>query len=586
MKTFSKITFLTIMAFSLLLIISLDFYLRTSNEKKVIANLKDEAHKTVLLSKAYLRNTKFFEEDSLTILNQLKQISEIVEQTIVFVSKEGKEFPDLTEGNSNNKVSVLNQPDIKSAMKGEFGIYRSSNNKSGEEVFYYSESIKNNGLLIGFIRISFPYAEYSERLNSINPIILFSDLLILFFSLLLYIIVNSYFQKQFRMLITPMKNSFKSKHFEVIPPQKTEEFQELATAFNHFANCLIEKNKKLKKENLLIVELLNSLEEGIAAFDEESFIIFHTDNFQSILQLELNSEKLHIYDFIDFPPLINDIRKFLIDKKPITRKIKYYGNKFIEYAILPISLEANKPGFTIVVRDISEIRQLEKIRTDFVANVSHEFKTPLTSIRGFAETLLSNKIEDEKLRERFLLKIKKQTDYLENLVTDLLKLNRIEKGEAVELEPIPILPIVKEIIEEFTAKAEMTEITLEFKNNISNDVIVLANENLIRNTLSNLISNAFQYSPSGGVVKVSVNVEEAFVKFEVKDEGIGISAKEQPRIFERFYRTKEAKDMFSTGSGLGLSIVKNAVELLKGDYGVESQLGKGSAFWCKIPIII
>ncbi len=584
MKTYSKKILFYIFSATVLLIIISNFYLLYSIRNKAVDTVKEEAHKTAVIADKIMSEDNFAPLDSLLLQKKISRISFLTGHTIFFIDKNGNVISSDTTSSKKRKASnPLEEPDVKKAMKIGYGFYRFSDSSSDAESFFYSEPVKPNGKMIGFVRIKIYPDEYYHKVNFVIPVIIFIDILIIAFAFLLFFVIIYDFKKSFTSLLLPMKRSLEDKTFEIIPPQNIYEFQELAFSFNSFAECIIKKYKMKKEEHYLIEELLESLEDGIAAFDEESRLIFSNGFFDKLFNIS-SDKKNHIYDIIDFPPLINDVNKFLSDKNPIYRETKFYGEKYINYSILPLSLEAGKPGFTIVVRDITEKHRLEKIRTDFVANVSHEFKTPLTSIRGFAETLLNNEIIDEDLRERFLLKIKHQTDYLENLVTDLLKLNRIEKNQLVELEKINIIPIIDDIIEEFIPKAAQAKQKLIYNKNVPDKVEVIANDNLIRNILSNLIANAIQYSKADSTIKVYLNISEDYLKIEVEDKGIGIPAKELPRIFERFYRTQDAKNKFSTGSGLGLSIVKNAVELLNGKHGAESVPGEGSIFRCEIPL--
>ncbi len=582
MKTYSKKIFLYISISVFLLIIASDFFVWYSVKNKAIETIKEEAHETILLSERLFDKTDFVRPDSVRLLSKIKRISYLTGHDISFIDKEGRAISSL---GATGGANLLNEPDVETAMKGGRGYYHYYDKEKNGENFYYAEPLKKNGKMIGALRVSIHPDEYYDKISFVLPTIISLDIIMLLFSLFLFFVITADFKKSFASLIKPVKENFNSNSFERIPRQEVYEFQEMAALFNNFAECIINKYKMKKEEHYLIEELLNSLEDGIAAFDENNLLIFSTNRFYKILNINSDEERAHIYDIIEFPPLLNDINEFLSNKNPVYRKIKFYGGKYIDYSILPLSLEAGKPGFTIVVRDITDKRRLEKIRTDFVANVSHEFKTPLTSIRGFAETLLNNDILDFDLRKRFLEKIKKQTDYLENLVTDLLKLNRIEKNQLVELERIDIIPVADEIIEEFAPKANNVNQKLIYNNEAGKRVFVIANENIIRNILSNYLANAIQYSEENGTITVNLKLAGNSLRIEVCDEGIGIPPKEASRVFERFYRTKPAKDKFSTGSGLGLAIVKNAVELIHGKYGAESIPGEGSTFWCEIPIV-
>jgi len=280
--------------------------------------------------------------------------------------------------------------------------------------------------------------------------------------------------------------------------------------------------------------------------------------------------------------MLNDIQKYHKKKSVIIREIKYYEDKYLKYKINPFKFAEDDLGFIIVIRDITKIHNLETMRTDFVANVSHEFKTPLTSIRGYSETLLAGSVKDEKTKFRFIEKIRTQSVYLENLVTDLLQLARIESKEIEDIERINIVPIVKSIASEFRSISTAKKLKFNFNNNLENDCFVNANIKVIYNIVANLLSNAIQYSKENGNITLTINEENDIIRIEVNDDGIGIPDNDKSRIFERFFRVKKASAIYAEGSGLGLSIVKNAVELLSGSFGFESEENVGSLFWVEL----
>jgi two-component system phosphate regulon sensor histidine kinase PhoR len=579
MKSISKKLLLYFFIFYLVSILIIDTFLWIEINGKAVATIKSEAHKTVLLAQQLLPDNSLRNLSPKTLGEKSRQISKLTGLNIFLLNKEGNILSDSTA-----KKNLLNENDIQQAMKSGSGFAEVTNQHTGQKNYFYAEPIKFNGRITGFIRVSILPEEFTGKTAFITQTIFPVSLLLLIIFFFFYFLVNKYLSQKLTDLTTPIKNSLRKKKFAPIPSQSSVELNEIATAFNHFAECMITNYKTIKNDKDNLEQLLCSLEDGVATFNSDNILLFSSPQFNSILEFEQIEEDIHIYDLIDFPPLINDVHEFLESNKPVKRKTKYYKHKYIEYLITPLSRENHKKGFTIVLRDITDVHKLEKIRSDFVANVSHEFKTPLTSIRGFAETLLTPTEIPADTRERFLNKIRKQTIFLENMVNDLLQLSRIERNEAIEIAPFNIVPLIDEIVEETRNKTAAEKLTFNYVSKFTDDIIVNANEVLIRNIISNLLSNAIQYSKEAGEITLTVEAEQKRVRIEVADNGIGIDPKELSRIFERFYRTKDAKDKFSTGSGLGLSIVRNAIELLHGKYGVSSNPGEGSIFWCEIEL--
>ena len=224
------------------------------------------------------------------------------------------------------------------------------------------------------------------------------------------------------------------------------------------------------------------------------------------------------------------------------------------------------------------------MRQDFVANVSHEFKTPLTAIQGFAETLLSGAMDDPRNNRRFLEIIRDHATRLARLTNDLLKLARIEAGKLeVEFFPVQLLEVIERSAETTLLKASQKQITLEV--DVPPDLpTVRGDASLLRDVLQNLIDNAIQYTPAGGRIQVSATVGAREVVISVADTGIGIPLADQERIFERFYRVDAARSREAGGTGLGLSIAKHIVEAHGGRLWVESEVGRGSKFFFSVPL--
>jgi two-component system phosphate regulon sensor histidine kinase PhoR len=243
------------------------------------------------------------------------------------------------------------------------------------------------------------------------------------------------------------------------------------------------------------------------------------------------------------------------------------------------------PGAVLVFHDVTDLRRLERMRQDFVANASHELKTPLASIKAYVETLLDGALHDDEVNVRFLRQIDEQAERLSALILDLLSLARLESGQDFfQHRPQPLRPLVDRCVERHRDRAEAKG--LAFGPDLAGlgpDVLVHADEEAIRQILDNLIDNAIKYTPEGGRVAVGGRVAEDSVEIVVRDTGIGIPRDELPRVFERFYRVDKARSRELGGTGLGLSIVKHLAQSLGGHVWVESRVGAGSTFAVRLP---
>ena len=269
-------------------------------------------------------------------------------------------------------------------------------------------------------------------------------------------------------------------------------------------------------------------------------------------------------------------------RKEVKLSIGIWMKHFEIYGAPIISNDNEWKGIVLVFHDITELKKLEQVRKDFVANVSHELKTPVTSIKGFAETLLDGAMNERETLHSFLQIIQKESDRLQSLIYDLLELSRIEReGFQLTIERVDLHQIVHDVLHTLEKNAAKKRISLAYENGRS--CIIEGDRLRIQQILFNLVTNAISYTPPRGKVTVTLSEENDHVKLSVNDTGIGIEKEEIPRIFERFYRVDKARSRNSGGTGLGLAIVKHLVDAHKGDIVVDSELGKGSCFTVLLP---
>jgi two-component system phosphate regulon sensor histidine kinase PhoR len=246
-------------------------------------------------------------------------------------------------------------------------------------------------------------------------------------------------------------------------------------------------------------------------------------------------------------------------------------------------------GVLLVLHDTSELRRLERVRQEFVANVSHELKTPLSVIKACVETLLEGAADDPQHRAPFLERIAEQADRLHALILDLLSLARIESGtEVFQSQAVPLGPAVAACLERHRTRAKGKDLLLEAVAPSAafdgkEELAAWADEEAINQILDNLVDNALKYTPPGGRIAVSWRAENGEVCLEVRDTGIGIPEQDLPRIFERFYRVDKARSRELGGTGLGLSIVKHLVHAMQGSVQATSRLGQGTMFLVRLP---
>lgn len=342
---------------------------------------------------------------------------------------------------------------------------------------------------------------------------------------------------------------------------------------------------RLENENSQIQAILGSMVEGVIAVDKDTKVISVNPAVEKIFHL-LRKEtegKLFLEAFRNngISELINNV---LNKKEFISTELNLAWplQRIFLCNASPIFENNSISGCLVVIHDITEIRRLEKVRSDFVANVSHELKTPLTSIKGFVETLLEGAIEDKQNSYNFLKIIQNHTERLNSLINDLLDLSFIESKKAsLKIEEFKIRDLLDEVLCAF--RSQINKKLIEVYNGLAVGLSVRADRDRIEQVLVNLIDNAIKFNREKGFIKIYAEDLKDKIKITVEDSGSGIPQKDNPRIFERFYRVDKARSRELGGTGLGLSIVKHIVELHGGTVGVESIEGLGSQFCFSLP---
>ena len=355
-----------------------------------------------------------------------------------------------------------------------------------------------------------------------------------------------------------------------------DEIGYLAQTFNNMADQLeVKINDSLDKQNKLEA-ILESMESGVIALDNNERIILINPYSRKLFDLKEDiigkkiSDCIMDYDLINFIRVLPDINSKEIKLlHPIEREIKVKKAPIISQAKNPM-------GIVITVQDITDIRRLENMRSEFVANVSHELKTPLTSIKGFSETL--RYVEDNSTKNKFLNIIDKEAERLTNLINDILILSNIESLSKMENEEFKPNEVIENIIYIVGKQAEKKQVKISFITDFDGNL--KGSKDKFYQLALNLIENAIKYSNENGNVKIILTSDNENFIFKVIDNGIGIPKSDIPRVFERFYRVDKSRS--TRGTGLGLAIVKHIVKLFNGDINIESTEGVGSTFTVKI----
>lgn len=346
-----------------------------------------------------------------------------------------------------------------------------------------------------------------------------------------------------------------------------------------------EKINKLERQNNQIQAIIEGMVEGVIAVAKDTRILSINPQVETIFGISKDkTEGRFFLEVIRNNDIAEIIDRVLEEGKLVSRELTLVWpiQRTFQVNASPLFERNKTTGCLLVIHDVTEIRKLEKMRSDFVANVSHELKTPLTSIKGFVETLLEGALEDKENSRHFLQIIQEHASRLDSLVNDLLDLSGLESKEiALDKKEVNIKRLADDILAGFRSQLKKKSVAAE--NNLAPDLAVRVDKEKIGQVLTNLIDNAIKFNRQNGSIKIYQDNLGDKIKVIVEDSGIGIPPKDIPRIFERFYRVDKARSRELGGTGLGLSIVKHIVELHGGMVGVESTEGLGSKFSLLLP---
>jgi two-component system phosphate regulon sensor histidine kinase PhoR len=369
-----------------------------------------------------------------------------------------------------------------------------------------------------------------------------------------------------------------------VPESSVTETKDLYISTNILARTLQSLNNEQKLQRNRLETTLQNIPSAILLVNNHGDVVVSNDTYNRLFNNDGPSLKGNYEEAINYPAINRMIKEAIATEKTINEAVEIKINvhqKYFDAAVVPVLSKTRKKleGIVIVLHDITQLKTLEQMRKDFVANVSHELKTPITSIKGFSETLLDGAKNDPDSLDMFLNIILKEANRIQVLVSELLELSKIERTSHLQLSPVNMADKVVNCIEVVQQLALKKHI--DIKLNMEPDVYILAEPSKLKQVIINLLSNAINYSFENNSIEVTVRQSEGASILEIKDYGIGISEEEQVRIFERFYRVDKARSRDSGGTGLGLAIVKHIVEVFNGEIEVESQPGEGSTFRVK-----
>jgi len=518
---------------------------------------------------SYLEDQRFGEMDSF-----VKEFGKDINTRITVVNKEGIVLADSDE-DPKSMVNHRFRPEIASALDGEIGESLRFSNTVKEDMLYVGLPIEREGEIAGVLRVSLYLKDINLFLSRLRSTIFQIVLLITALAMAGALFFTFAFSRPIKELTLASKRIASGDFDTRVFLKSRDELRELATSFNFMTEKIQNLFTELSRQKEELASIIRSIEEGLLALGQDGKILLSNESFNRIIRSD-SVEGKYYWEAVRKPEFIELIKKVQEEKKNYAEELLFDGKTYLcSAALLP-----SREEIVVTLHDITKIRELEKIKKDFVVNVSHELRTPLTAIKGYVETL------EEEVNEKagdYLKIIKKHTDRLILIVKDLLLLSELEEKETkLEPEKVDVRSLIENVLAIFEQQLKEKKLKTEIK--VVNKIPLIKGDPFkLEQMFLNIIDNAVKYTKRGKIT-ISLKKEDKDLAVEIEDTGIGIPDEHLSRVFERFYVVDKSRSRSLGGTGLGLSIVKHIALLHNGKVNVESAPGKGTKFKILLPV--
>ncbi len=477
----------------------------------------------------------------------------------------------------------LQQEEYSSAARVGEGWRRDSGHPAK---IHLVRTVVSNGVHLGYLTTTLSTDAIEEEQGAVRQSIAVGGALVALFGLIATFSLDKRRAASIEVLRRHISALARGSHQQIPPTMKTWELADCMNSLSSIAEELTERIQRSAQNKKELTTILASMSEGLLAVDQEGQVILVNDAGRKILSLDdrasLPATLAEIPDAAVFQDLI---RRTMEAGVALAEEIDLNDSgRNIAVQIAPLRDENRDVGGAVcLLSDVTSVRRLENMRREFVANVSHELKTPLTAIQGAAETIHGDESMPAAIREKFISQIVKNARRLDCLINDVLELSRLQSSdEHLSKSRQNLIALARESVAQFKETASLKGVTLKIE--VPDDELFVDGDlRALKSVVDNLVVNAVKYTPRGGRVLVRLKSLLSQVVLEVSDTGEGIASEHQARIFERFYRVDAARSRVEGGTGLGLAIVKNCVLAHDGQIEVESQVGEGSTFRVKLP---
>ena len=559
-------------------------------QEQIVNQIKIRLHDAAVLVASDILDELVLERAE-SLQTQLLRLRQKLDTRITLVNLDGIVIADSDRVSVSDVLQMENhreRPELREARLQGQGTAQRRSSTLEKPMLYFAIRVDKNQEPAGLVRTALPMTRVNQQISSITQVLWVAAILVNLAVAGLTFFLSAHVMEPIAALTKSAQAIASGNYTSALRVKRQDELGTLANSFNLMSEQFSAREQQLRESNQRLEAVLGGMAEGVIAVDERDRVILANAAAAELLGFTMaDVESLSLLEVVRhhmLQQLVTDTRATeSLQRAELEVHSGSENRRVLDVQSTPLP-DTSPQRVILVLHDVTDLRRLESMRQEFVANVSHELKTPLSSIRAYAETLSAGAVNDPEHRGTFLHRIEEQADRLNNLIQDLLSLSRIESGrQTYDIATVNVADIVTTCIAENQDAANLKRIHLSCSD-IQQDLRIQADEEGLAQIINNLIGNAIKYTSEGGEVTVVLRQQDSTICMDVRDTGIGIDEEHLTRVFERFYRVDKARSRELGGTGLGLAIVKHLAQAFGGNVTVTSQPTKGSTFTVQLPV--